>query len=92
MTAMVERALHRFEQRMGIDRGGRSVWVWLLPPLVGASTGVLGAYMPGMPDNLDWSLRVALGLFGFVSMTVISVIYLISFGYDRNQADDRKLP
>jgi hypothetical protein len=89
MIATVEQSLRHFEQRLGIDRRGRSVWVWLLPPLVGVLTGAIGAFMPGLPDDFGWPLRLTLGLFGFVSMTLISVIYLIAFDDDRNQrADD----
>ena len=47
--------------------------------------------MPGIPDDFGWSLRLTLGVFGFVSMTAISAIYLIAFDYDHNQhADELK--
>lgn len=89
MIAAVEASLRHFERRLGVDRRGRSVWVWLLPPVVGLLTGVMGAFMPGIPDDFGWPMRLTLGLFGFLSMTAISVIYLIAFDDDRNQrADD----
>ena len=89
--AALERSLRRFERRLSIDRRGRSVWVWLLPPLIGVITGLGSAFMPGIPDDFGWSLRLTLGVFGFVSMTAISAIYLIAFDYDHNlHADELK--
>ena len=42
----------RLERRLGIDREGRTVWVWLLPPGVGIASAVLVAFMPGLPDDV----------------------------------------
>jgi hypothetical protein len=84
----VEAALRRFEKLLGIDRQGRSVWVWLVPPGVGVAAGVIAALMPGIPDEGGVALRVLLGLFALVTMTVIAVIYMISFDNDRNQQAD----
>ena len=44
--------------------------------------------MPGIPDEFGWSLRLVLGVLGFVAMTAISVIYLMAFDYDHNQQTD----
>ena len=84
----VERLLRRFERRIGIDRRGRSVWVWAVPPAVGVATAIFSYFMPGIPDNFGWPGRAVLALFGFVTMTVIAVIYMISFDNDRNQSDE----
>jgi hypothetical protein len=85
----LEPGLRRFEKRLGIDRGGRTVWVWAMPPLIGVISGVLAALMPGLPSEFGWAFRLMLGLFAFVAMTVITFIYLISFDNDKNQqADD----
>ena len=92
-VAWLERRLRGLERLLRIDRRGRSVWVWLLPPLVGVLTGLGSAFMPGIPDDFGWSLRATLGVLGFVLMTAISVIYLIAFDYDHNQhADELKRP
>lgn len=37
----VESALKHLEQRLGIDRQGRTVWVWLLPPSIGLVAALL---------------------------------------------------
>ena len=90
----VERRLRRFEKRLGIDRQGRSVWIWALPPLSGVIIGVLFGVMPGIPIPADWGLRVAFGLFGLVATTAVSVICLLSFDRDGNQdaTDGAALP
>ena len=41
----------RLERRLGVDREGRTVWVWLLPPGVGIASAVLVAFMPGMSER-----------------------------------------
>ena len=84
----IEALLRSFERKLGIDRRGRSVWVWLFPPVTGVASGVFGALMPGIPADFSWPGRVAIGLFGLVTMTAISIIYLISFDNDRNQSDE----
>jgi hypothetical protein len=73
------------ERRLGIDREGRTVWVWLLPPAVGVASGVLIAFMPGLPDSLSWAARLPFSIFAFITMTLIASIYLIQFDNDHNQ-------
>lgn len=73
------------ERRLGIDREGRSVWVWLLPPGVGIVSAVLVAFMPGLPDDLGWVYRLPFSFFALVTMTAIASIYLITFDNDHNQ-------
>ena len=85
--ASVERRLRRFEKRLGIDRQGRSVWIWALPPVSGVIIGVLFGVMPGLPIPGDWGLRVSFGLFGLVATTAVSVICMLSFDRDSNQED-----
>ena len=88
----VELALRAFERAIGIDRRGRSVWVWLLPPAIGLAVAILSLFMPGIPDNFGWVDRVAIAIFGFFTMTAISFIYLVSFDNDPNQSDDVPQP
>jgi hypothetical protein len=85
IKATLEAAFRRLEQRLGIDREGRSVWVWLLPPVIGLATAVLVPFMPGLPAEMGPFERATLAIFGFVTMTVIASIYLISFDNDHNQ-------
>jgi hypothetical protein len=73
------------ERRLGIDREGRSVWVWLLPPGVGVVSAVLVAFMPGLPDDIGWMYRLPFSFFALVTMTAIASIYLITFDNDHNQ-------
>jgi hypothetical protein len=83
--ARVAAGIRRFERRLGIDREGRSVWVWLLPPSIGLVTGFLVPFMPGLPGEMGLVDRITLSIFGFVTMTAIASIYLISFDNDHNQ-------
>jgi hypothetical protein len=87
-SASIERLLRRFEKRLGIDRLGRSVWVWLMPPLVGVVGGAGSALMPGIPDDFGFSLRLVLGVLCFVVLTAITLIYLMALDYDHNQQTD----
>jgi hypothetical protein len=81
----LEAAFRRLEGKLGIDREGRSVWVWLLPPAIGLATAVLVPFMPGLPAAMGLVDRITLALFGLITMTVIASIYLISFDNDHNQ-------
>jgi hypothetical protein len=81
----LETAFRRLEGKLGIDREGRSVWVWLLPPAIGLATAVLVPFMPGLPAAMGLVDRITLALFGLITMTVIASIYLISFDNDHNQ-------
>ncbi|MGA7987688.1 MAG: hypothetical protein WCB51_04740 [Candidatus Dormiibacterota bacterium] len=81
----VEAGLRRLEHKIGIDREGRTVWVWLLPPGIGLCTAVLVPFMPGVPDAMGLLDRLTLAVFGMITMTLISSIYLISFDNDHNQ-------
>jgi hypothetical protein len=81
----VEAGFRRLERKLGIDREGRTVWVWLLPPAIGLLTGFLVPFMPGLPDSMGLADRITLSIFAFFTMTVIASIYLISFDNDHNQ-------
>lgn len=82
----VEVLLRRLERRLGIDRLGRTVWVWAFPPLIGVASAVIGAFMPGL--EVGWDVRLLIGLFGFVTMTAIAAIFLISFDNNHNEEAD----
>jgi hypothetical protein len=81
----VEAGFRRLERKLGIDRQGRTVWVWLIPPSIGLLTGILVPFMPGLPDSMGLVDRITLSIFGFFTMTIITSIYLISFDNDHNQ-------
>jgi hypothetical protein len=85
IKAWLEGLFRSLERRLGIDREGRTVWVWLLPPGVGLASGVLIAFMPGLPDSLSWAARLPFSVFAFITMTLIASIYLIQFDNDHNQ-------
>jgi|GEM_PF-2538420 len=85
IKAKLEAAFRRLEKKLGIDREGRSVWVWLLPPVIGLATAILVPFMPGLPAEMGLLDRAVLAVFGLVTMTVIASIYLISFDNDHNQ-------
>jgi len=84
-TARVEAWLRLLEGRLGIDREGRTVWVWLLPPGLGLVTALVVLFMPGVSADMGLFGSVALAVFGLLAVTVICSIYLISFDKDHNQ-------
>lgn len=75
----------RLERRLGIDREGRTVWVWLLPPGVGVVSALLVAFMPGLPNDVGLVYRLLFAFFALLTMTAIASIYLITFDNDHNQ-------
>jgi hypothetical protein len=84
----LEHGLRRLEGRLGMDRQGRTVWVWAFPLVIGVFSGVVAVFV-ALPAEASWMVRIILGVFGFVSMTAIAGIYLLSFSGDKNQqADD----
>jgi hypothetical protein len=92
VKAKLEAAFRHLEKKLGIDREGRSVWVWLLPPAIGLVTAILVPFMPGLPTAMGLFDRATLAIFGFVTMTVIASIYLISFDNDHNQQAPAEQP
>ncbi len=90
-NARVQAWLRLLEGKLGIDRDGRTVWVWLLPPGLGLVTALMVLFMPGVSTDMGLFGSVALAVFGLLAVTVIASIYLISFDKDHNQqalADD----
>src|ERR1017187_900487 len=78
ITARVEAGFKRLESRLGIDREGRTVWVWLLPP-------GMGLFMPGLSSGMGLFGTLTLAIFGLLAVTAIASIYLIAFDNDHNQ-------
>jgi hypothetical protein len=85
IKARVEAAFNRLESKLGIDREGRSVWVWLLPPGIGLFTAVMVLLMPGLSNGVSLPDRLTLAVFGLLAVTTIASIFLISFDNDHNQ-------
>jgi|SRR5450755_1252409 len=85
MKARVEAAFKRLESKLGIDREGRSVWVWLLPPGIGLVTAAMVLLMPGLSNGVSLPDRLMLAVFGLLVVTTIASIFLISFDNDHNQ-------
>lgn len=77
--------LRRLERRLGLDRQGRTTWVWALPIASGVIIGLLFGIMPGIDLQASWSARLLFGVFGFLTTLGVSVICMISFDRDRNQ-------
>jgi hypothetical protein len=85
IKARVEAGLKRFESKLGIDREGRTVWVWLLPPGMGLVTAVMVLFMPGLSSGMGLFGTLTLAIFGLLAVTTIASIYLIAFDNDHNQ-------
>lgn len=85
IKARVEAGFKRLESQFSIDREGRTVWVWLLPPGMGLVTAVMVLFMPGLSSGMGLFGRVTLASFGLLAVTTIASIYLIAFDNDHNQ-------
>jgi hypothetical protein len=95
IKARVEAGFMRLERKLGIDREGRSVWVWLLPPGIGLFTAVMVMLMPGFSSEMGLFGSLTVAVFGLLAVTAIASIYLISFDNDHNQqapVDDPPAP
>lgn len=80
----IERWLRALERRLGMDRRGRTVWVWAIPFATGILSAVV-AVVIALPKEASVTVRVVLGVFAFVAMTAMATLYLMSFGGDPNQ-------
>lgn len=80
--------LRRLERRLGLDRQGRTTWVWALPVVSAVIIGLLFGIMPGIDIEASWGTRLLFGVFGFVTTLIVSVICMVSFDRDRNQDGD----
>jgi hypothetical protein len=80
--------LRRFERFLGIDRRGRSTWVWAFPLGVGLIAGGISPFMPGLSAVFGIFGSIFFAVFAFVTMTIISVLYMLAFDRDRNQVGD----
>jgi len=81
----IETWLRAFEGKLRIDREGRTVWVWLLPPGLGVIAALMVLFIPGVSTDMGLVGTVALAIFGLLAVTLIATIYLISFDKDHNQ-------
>ena len=88
----MERHIRSLERRLGINREGRTVWVWLIPAFSGVVIGLLFGIMPGIPVAADVGIRLSFGLFGLIATVAVSVICLMSFDNDSNQQADSTPP
>ena len=85
IKARVEAGLKRFESALGVDREGRTVWVWLLPPGLGLVTAMMVLLIPGISSGMGWFGQLIMAIFGLLAVTTIASIYLIAFDNDHNQ-------
>jgi flagellar motor component MotA len=79
----VEERIRRFEKKLGIDRHGRTVWVWLIPPGIGLCAAVLFgvvATLSSLAGDIGVGERILVAVFGFITMTVLTGICLAWFG------------
>lgn len=85
ITARLEAGFKRLERALGVDRAGRTVWVWLLPPGLGLVTAMMVLFVPGISSGMGLFGRLTLAIFGLLAVTTIASIYLIAFDNDHNQ-------
>jgi flagellar motor component MotA len=79
----VKERIRRFEKALGVNRHGRTVWVWVIPPAIGICAAVLFgvvATLSSLAGSIDVGERILVSVFGFVTMTLITGVSLAWFG------------
>ncbi|TMD02355.1 MAG: hypothetical protein E6J03_09660 [Chloroflexi bacterium] len=82
---MVDR-FHGLEHRLGVDRPGRSLVVWLGPLLTAVGTFVMLAWAIHI-GGLGIEAWLPIGLFGALILGGLSVSYLFAFAADARDAE-----
>jgi hypothetical protein len=81
------RMLRRLERKLGSDREGRTLWVWVVPALTVVITFAMLAFI-GIQGQVDLGLTLPMALVLSVFLGSLSAIYLTAPGSDERDSDD----
>jgi hypothetical protein len=88
-------ALRRLERKLGADREGRTLWVWVVPAATVVITFAILAVI-GVQGNVDLSLTIPMAVVLSVFLGSLSAIYLTAASADERDQDggpdDRRGP
>jgi len=80
-------ALRRLERRLGADREGRTLWVWVVPAATLVITFVVLAFI-GVQGKVDLALTLPMALTLSVFLGSLSAFYLTAASSDERDGDD----
>lgn len=80
-------ALRTLERKLGADREGRTLWVWVVPASTFVVTFVVLAFI-GIQGQVDLSLTLPMALVLSVFLASLSAFYLTAASADERDKDD----
>lgn len=81
------RALRSLERRMGADREGRTLWIWVVPAVTIVVTFAILAFL-GIQSGVDLTLTLPMALTLSVFLGALSAIYLTAASADERDRED----
>jgi hypothetical protein len=81
------RALRGLERKLGADREGRTLWVWVVPASTVVMTFVVLAFV-GIQGQVDLALTLPMALVLSVFLGSLSAFYLTAASSDERDKDD----
>ncbi|MDQ6848137.1 MAG: hypothetical protein M3019_11260 [Candidatus Dormibacteraeota bacterium] len=80
-------ALRTLERKLGADRRGRTLWVWVVPASTLVVTFVVLAFI-GVQGKVDLALTIPMALVLSVFLGSLSAFYLTAASSDERDGDD----
>ncbi len=80
-------ALRRLERKLGADREGRTLWVWVVPATTVVVTFAVLAFI-GVQGKVDLSLTIPMALTLSLFLGSLSAFYLTAASSDERDKDD----
>ncbi len=80
-------ALRTLEHKLGADREGRTLWVWVVPASTLVVTFVVLAFI-GVQGKVDLALTIPMALVLSVFLGSLSAFYLTAASSDERDSDD----
>jgi hypothetical protein len=80
-------ALRTLERRLGADREGRTLWVWIVPAATLVVTFVILAFI-GVQGQVDLALTLPMALVLSLFLGSLSAFYLTAASSDERDKDD----
>jgi hypothetical protein len=80
-------ALRRLERKLGADREGRTLWVWVVPAATIVVTFVVLAVI-GVQGNVDLALTIPMALTLSLFLGSLSAFYLTAASSDERDKED----
>ena len=86
-SGRLARALRTLERKLGADREGRTLWVWVVPAATPVVTFVILAFI-GVQGKVDLALTLPMAFVLSLFLGVLSAFYLTAASSDERDKDD----